>query len=136
MTNIAELLKLKKCTILKKWPRSTDAGNSVVTSAPPLKLDGVFSDLSKVEITTSLVQIKGPSDEPLHFHSSHLVGLVVRGHGYMRTDDWESAYVKQGDVVVIPRGVNHYFTCESGTEMDYISYEISDTPIDYQKHFK
>lgn len=136
MENIAELLKLKKCTILNNWPRSTEAGNSIVTSAPPLKLDGVFPDMSKIELTTSLVQIKGPSEEPLHFHSSHLVGLIVRGMGYMKTDEWDSVYIKQGDVIIIPREVNHYFTCDEGKEMDYISYEISDTPIDYQKHFK
>ena len=129
-----DFLKRSACTLMPNGAQVGKTGNSVVTSSLVTHLDGLFPDLSKIQTTCSLVEIRGASNEPTHYHTSHLVGLVIRGHGYLR-EPQQRQPVKKGDIVVIPRGVQHYFDCDDAGELDYIAYEVSDQDIDYQKHF-
>ena len=92
------------------------------------------------EVGSSLVCIAGPSNEVLHFHSSHLIGVVTRGSGWLCVSIESSPFVDKvavsaGDVVVIPRGVFHLFDCDVTQELDYVALEVSDHPLDYQKHW-
>ena len=136
MKNLTTMLQKKKCTLIDGAARSAPTGNSVVTSGLVLNFnDGLFSDLSKVKATASLVEIKGESAEPTHFHTSHLVGIIIHGTGFLRLKDASRILVKRGDIVVIPRGIHHYFDCGKDETLDYIALEVSDTTIDYQKHF-
>jgi quercetin dioxygenase-like cupin family protein len=123
--------------ISKKWSSS----NSVVRSLPALRVeDSLGGDLQ--EVGASLVAISGPSDEPLHYHSSHLIGVVTSGRGWFCVpgEGGVANPVRQevvaGDVVVIPRSVLHLFDCDPGGQLDYVSLEFSDKAIDYQKHWR
>ena len=42
--------------------------------------------------------------------------------------------VRNGDVVVLPRGARHVFRCAKGQRMEYIALEFSDDKTDYQAH--
>lgn len=132
------LLSLSHCTVLPHLAFAWGTGNSVVVSVPTLSVVPLFPMAPELNVTASLVSIQGDSPEPLHFHTSHLMGLVVRGSGDFR---WEvegeerTAEVCTGDVVIIPRGALHFFNCLPGGSLDYVALEVSDGPIDYQKHF-
>ena len=109
---------------------------------------GLFSNLGLVHITASLVRLDGMSNKSGHFHTSHLIAVVVSGDAQLRTGkeiDLFSengklvphdgiAVVMTGGVVIIPRGENHFFDPNT-SGMTYVGLEISDRPIDYQKHF-
>ena len=135
--DIKEFLGEMRCTAIKNFATSWSTGNSVVSSAPIVNLTGVFPDLGKTNITASLVHIEGVDDEDVHYHTSHVIGYVVSGEGkFMVSREKDSPIfgISAGDVVVIPRGAMHYFISE--TKMDWIGLEISDLPIDYQKHLQ
>jgi len=137
----SELFLLTTCTVLRASSHGWSSANSTVYSTPIIDVMHVFS-LGRIEIGASIVRIEGECGEPLHFHISHLVGLVVRGCGWLCIpDEAETARVARvrvdtGDAVVIPRGALHLFECEPDGFLDYIALEISDRPIDYQKHWK
>ncbi len=135
--NMTVFLKEMKCTILKNFATSWSTGNSVVSSAPVVNLKGIFADLDKANVTASLVHIEGVDDEDVHYHTSHVIGYTVSGEGKFLTSRESDApifNVVAGDVVIIPRGAMHYFVSDS--QMDWIALEISDMPIDYQKHLQ
>ena len=136
-----ELFSLDECTVLRASSHDWTSANSRVFSTPVVDVMQVFS-AQRVEIGASIVCIAGECGEPLHFHLSHLVGLVVRGGGWLcipapgdRTSVARVA-VSVGDAVVIPRGALHLFECDPTGFLDYIALEVSDRPIDYQKHWK
>jgi quercetin dioxygenase-like cupin family protein len=137
------LFKKSVCTLIHGKSRKWESSNSTVFSCPALDLNGVFARESRLEAGASLVSIDGEADEDLHFHTSHLLGTVVRGEGFLCVPtDLANAQagrisripVQPGDVVVIPRGALHIFQCEVGKRLEYIALEVSDSPIDYQKH--
>jgi mannose-6-phosphate isomerase-like protein (cupin superfamily) len=133
---ISKLLAKLECTVLRNAAIVASMGNSRLTSAPVLKLDGLFPDLRVVEVTATWVSIRDDATtEPVHYHTSHLVACVVQGMGWLRTDT-ELTPVLVGDAVVIPRGVGHFFDPDPAVGLDYIAYEVSDSPIDYQKHYR
>lgn len=124
-----------RCVAIKNFATSWSTGNSIVNSAPIVNLAGMFPDLSKVNVTASMVHIEGVNDEDVHYHTSHVVGYVIHGEGQLmvsRDPSFPVLDIVAGDVVIIPRGAMHYFV--SNTKMDWIALEISDLPIDYQKH--
>jgi mannose-6-phosphate isomerase-like protein (cupin superfamily) len=126
-----------RCVAIKSFATSWSTGNSVVNSAPIVNLAGMFPDLSKVNVTASIVHIEGVDDEEVHYHTSHVIGYVVSGEGQFmvsRDPAFPILDIVAGDVVIIPRGAMHYFV--SSTKMDWIALEISDLPIDYQKHLQ
>lgn len=136
---IEELFSRKECEVLKSSQHEWNSGNSTVSSTPPVDLAGIFGS-SHIEVGASVVRIVGESGEPLHFHSSHLVGLVVRGSGWLcRPNEQDGGISRRatarGDVVIIPRGALHLFECDRDGELEYIALEFSDGPIDYQKHW-
>lgn len=131
---IGELLQMQRCTVVSSAAQVGKMGNSVLTSVPVLKLSELFADIRSIELTASWVKIRGASTEPVHYHTSHLVACLVQGMGWLRTDQGREVVVI-GDVVVIPRGINHFFDPDPAVGLDYIAYEISDSPIDYQKHY-
>src|SRR5437763_1845271 len=77
-------LKEGEVMVLKQVGRVARTGNSVLRSIPEINAPEAFFKRGSCNIASSLVEIFGPTDEPLHFHSSHLVGLVVAGEGYFR----------------------------------------------------
>ncbi len=63
---------------------------------------------SSVAVSHHIVQIR--HGEELHIHRNHdLTVYVVKGHGTMRVGG-EVFTLRQGDALVIPRGVPHAFT--------------------------
>lgn len=112
--------------------------NSEVLSIPALSLTVLAGACSPENLTCSIVRVAGPSNEPVHYHTSYIVGLVVRGEGILqhRAKGRETVHEKAsaGDVVIIPRGAVHVFSTVEGGEMDYIAIEFSDQEIDYQAH--
>ena len=139
--SIEDLLEKKECLIIKKAANKWSEGNSCVTSSPIVDIRKVFSAADKIETAVNFVEIKGRNEEPLHFHTAHLVGVITGGEGYLLTaSDDKTTFIKKqtmsaGDVIVIPQGAFHYFQpfTEDG-ELDYIALEFSDKEIDYQKH--
>jgi quercetin dioxygenase-like cupin family protein len=135
----ASALGTDHCSLFKGAALQWNSANSKVLSMPALRLSDTQGSL--VETGASIVCIAGPSNEPLHYHSSHLVGVVTRGSGWLCVPGLDKAVparlpVSSGDVVVIPKGALHLFDCDPDTEMDYVALEVSDGPIDYQKHWK
>lgn len=128
-----------QCTLFLGRMNKWNSANSSVTSCPCLSPQLLFPGARDIEVGASLVAISGPSGESLHFHSSHLIGVVVKGSGVLLSmspnGDQRADRVSVGDCVVIPRGVLHLFECTGGESMDYVALEVSDSPIDYQKHF-
>jgi quercetin dioxygenase-like cupin family protein len=127
------------CSVLKGAAREWHSANSRVLSLPALRLADAHVPL--FEAGASIVCISGPSTETLHYHSSHLVGIVTRGAGWLRVPGKDEGSTTRlpiscGDVVVIPKGVLHLFDCDPEAEMDYVALEVSYGPIDYQKHWK
>jgi len=142
---ISELFLRKDCAVFKSGGHEWWSSNSTVLSTPIVQLFGMFAS-DNVELGASIVRISGESGEPLHFHSSHLVGLVIRGEGWLclpaltggaplSNVNVRRVRVQQGDIAIIPRGALHLFECNSTAEMDYLAVEFSDCPIDYQKHW-
>lgn len=130
---LTHFLQLPTCTVLPKAATPATMTNSTLLSIPALSLLEVFSGAIQLYGTASWVEIRGESNEPTHYHTSHLVALVVRGGGMLRAGSVKQQ-IQSGDIVVIPRGVDHFF--DPVVEgLDYVGFEISDSVIDYQKHF-
>ena len=141
--SLGELFRHKRCVVFKEAGRAQKTGNSVLVSSPVVDILQVLNNASWIEATVSSVAIKGTSNEPLHYHTSHLIGLVVSGEGYLliskenvENDGIDRVPVTVGDVIVIPRGAYHIFECDPTGELDYIALEFSDEAIDYQKHHR
>jgi quercetin dioxygenase-like cupin family protein len=137
------LFRHKRCVVFKGAGRAQKTGNSILVSSHVVDILQVLNNASRIEATVSSVAIKGTSNEPLHYHTSHLIGLVVSGQGYLliskedvENDGVDRVPVTVGDVVVIPRGAYHIFECDPNGELDYIALEFSDEAIDYQKHHR
>lgn len=133
---VNKLLLQPLCAIVRSPSVSWSTGNSVVTSSPVLSVTDIFTGHKAVNVTASLVQINGRTDEPVHYHTSHVVGMVVSGRGFFLTSREAGARefdVTPGDLVIIPQGAMHYFV--SDEPMAWIALEVSHLPIDYQKHY-
>ena len=134
------LFQKDSCTILPGSSSIWSSSNSEVVSSPVVLPKMLFGIDSNVKVAASIVSITGESGEHLHFHISHLVGIIVKGEGELRIQDRESQVdekrikVVKGDAVIIPKGVLHCFECEDQKNMEYIALEVSDLEIDYQKH--
>lgn len=132
--DIASLLKLNTCTVLPGIAAATKDGNSEFVSLPPLKVSTVFDNSPNLELSANFVHILGNNNEPVHYHISHVVGVILKGSAYLKTDEGVVPVAK-GDVVVVPQGVHHEFICDEDKEMDYMAYEVADTTLDFLKHF-
>lgn len=126
------------CTVLPGFATSWQSSNSTVTSSPIVDF-AQWCGSNKMRFSTvSLVEIRGRSGEELHFHLSHLVGLVISGHGeFHYLDDSGSRCmtpVRRGDAVVIPIDAMHIFEAGDGEEMAYIALDLGPDMPDYQKH--
>lgn len=126
------------CSIINNELNKWESTNSTVTSSPIIHLNELFGENTNIQTATSLVSIKGYSGEPLHYHTSHVLGIVIKGKGWLRilgeNQQKENLTVGEGDIAIIPRGVLHSFECEPSSIIEYIALEVSDTAIDYQKH--
>lgn len=148
MPDFKQLLQKPRCTVISNASRLEGVGNSILRSIPEFGLANIFSRPDLIHVTASFVELHGKSEEPAHFHTSHLIAVVVRGDGQLRTGKGIDVLtehgklvpndgvvvVMTGDVVVIPRGENHFFDPNT-SGMSYVGLEISDQLIDYQKHF-
>jgi mannose-6-phosphate isomerase-like protein (cupin superfamily) len=133
-SDIAKLLQLNKCTVLSKITEAVKDGNSEFVSLPALNLNNLFTENSSLEFSANFVKIDGNQNEPVHYHISHVVGVILEGDAYLKTDQGQFP-VSKGDVVVVPKNVNHEFICEDGKQMIYMAYEIADRQLDFKKHF-
>ena len=139
---LREILETGTCAVYKNAANTWKTANSTVTSSPIVDVWHIFEGTRAANVAVNIVSIRGTSGEPLHYHTSHLIGVVVKGDGMLRsaTDkresnlkDWQ---VAAGDVILIPRGAYHMFECEPSGNLDYIALEFSDHEIDYQKHWR
>lgn len=137
-SKIIESLGNPQATVFIGAAMQWDTPNSLVLSVPALATAELQSICDPNNLSTSLVRVSGPTTEPLHFHTSNIVGVAVRGEGtfYCATVDGEECTqrVTAGDIVVIPRGALHVFTTESGGLLEYVALEFSAGKIDYQAH--
>ena len=135
---IREALGLRACSILHGRGNDWNTMNSVVFSIPAMTQSDLATICSPKNVTCSLVRVMGPTAEPLHFHTSYIVGLIVSGEGILLNRGIgnfdRSDVVSIGDIVVIPRGAPHVFTTRPEGRMEYIALEFSDREIDYQAH--
>lgn len=138
-TAIATYLPLDHCTILRARGQEWSTPNSLVASIPALTLGELATACRPANLTASIVKVAGPTPEPMHFHTSCIVGLVVRGSGTLLYRDGSGQdgreQVACGDVVIIPRGALHVFVTGASEAMDYIALEFSDRELDYQAHW-
>lgn len=139
---LSGVLKGTDCAVYKRAALLWRDGNSAVTSSPAVDLLRLFKAAGRVEVAVNFVSIQGACGEPLHYHTAHLIGVVVRGGGYLLTGKGENKQgevdmtpVAVGDLVVIPRGAYHIFECKPSGGLDYVALEFSDAAIDYQKHW-
>lgn len=139
--DVRELLEHAECIIYKKGALAWRSSNSAVTSLPAVDLSSIFNASKQLEVTANFVSIRGFSGDPPHYHTSHLIGVIIKGEGWLISvsSDSESSVeripVAVNDVVFIPRGAYHIFECDPQGELDYIALEFSDQAIDYQKHW-
>jgi oxalate decarboxylase/phosphoglucose isomerase-like protein (cupin superfamily) len=127
------------CQVCPGAAHSWETDNSIVMSIAELTTKALAVACIPEWMTASIVRVSGPTVHPLHFHTSYVIGVVVHGLGtlHMRNeagDDVEKE-VRNGDIVYIPRGAFHVFSTEPGGSMDYVAFEFSDRPIDYQAHY-
>jgi len=137
---IAGLGAADRCVFLQRAVNTWSSANSRVTSLPAFDLLRAFSRLSHYNVASSLVSIAGPSTEPLHFHTSHVFGVATKGRGVLRhkiigQPEELRTIVEEGDVALIPSTVLHLFETEDNGIFEYIAVEVSEKPIDYQKHW-
>lgn len=139
---IRNILERGSCVVFKGAAVKWTTGNSTVTSSQSVDMLQVFSGTKNIEVAVNLVSIRGGSAEPLHYHTSHLIGLVINGEGRLRLAiDASDRSIREeplaaGDVIVIPQGAFHIFECDDSGKLDYIALEFSDVGIDYQKHWR
>ena len=65
------------------------------------------------KIMISVVEIAPNSDVPMHSHPHEQAGMVLQGE-FDFTIGGETRRVKQGDVYIIPGGVEHGLTASEG----------------------
>lgn len=135
---ICSALRRPNCTIINGAAVSWGTVNSRVFAVPAMAV----ADIEKISrcraLACNLVKVDGETPEGLHFHTSFLVASITSGPGtlHANTDRGElvSHSVREGDVIVIPRGALHVFSTQSGNPMEYIALEFADGEIDYQAH--
>ena len=142
LLTVEKALNQATCTIIKNSANKWSEGNSSVTSSPIVDINKLFSQDQITKIAVNFVSIKGKSEEPLHYHTAHLVGVILKGEGFLlasseaNSGSIEKQPVTEGDVIIIPRNIYHFFEplLDKG-EIEYIALEFSDKNIDYQKHY-
>lgn len=142
----------KECIVIKdKLYKKTPGNSEVYALGTPISIDFIQErindfvflhgekrdlNLSDFKIGLNVVIIDGSEidKEGLHVHLSHLIAIVFDGSGIL---EWETesgqkkkSFAEKGDLIIIPRGVLHYFT----GKLSFAGIEISDI-IDYQKHY-
>jgi oxalate decarboxylase/phosphoglucose isomerase-like protein (cupin superfamily) len=139
---LSRMLAAGACVVYKNAANTWKTANSTVTSSPIIDVLQIFNGTkAAANVAVNFVSIRGTICEPLHYHTSHLIGVVIHGDGVLKsaTDEKESnlreLQVGAGDVILIPRGAYHIFDCEASGGLDYIALEFSDHDIDYQKHW-
>lgn len=134
------LLQSEKCHFLGNLGLIWESDNSRVTSLPYFDVRELLPDLKIMNLACSLVTISGESNEDLHFHTSTVIAIATTGQGtfthkHMGDDTLQRRVVVRGDVMIIPKSVLHLFHTEKQELLEYISLEVSDQEIDYQKHW-
>jgi mannose-6-phosphate isomerase-like protein (cupin superfamily) len=136
----AKALTSRECSIIKGGSAVWGTPSSSVESIPAIDISLLGLDVTRCQVATSVVTVRGRLNEELHYHRSHVIGLGVKGSGILRTaspdrlSDERRLSIVPGDIVLIPRGALHLFETEENSEFVYVGLEFSDEPIDYQSH--
>ena len=135
------LSRWNDCSFCPAMTHEWESANSSVVSLPAFNFGRMFGQTDFQNIACSLVSISGPTDESLHFHTSHVVGVVTSGAGRLRHTaigklNEQQTLLKAGDVAFIPKNCLHLFDTDEGGHINYIAFELSEGEIDYQKHWK
>jgi hypothetical protein len=134
------LARRDDCSFYPSMTHEWKSSNSSVVSLPAFNFDRMFGQTDFQNIACSLVSISGPTDEALHFHTSHVIGVITSGAGRLRhraiggVGEIQTT-LKNGDVAFIPRNCLHLFDTDQGGHINYIAFEVSEDLIDYQKHW-
>lgn len=135
--NIKELLDKKECVFWKNSSELWVTENSTVESSPVIKLEEIYEAIQEIRVAISLVDVKPKKGEPLHYHDSHVIGVITEGNAvfrYKKNNEEKQIAVEQGDVVLIPENAYHVFECDDTQKMKYMALEFASKEIDYQKH--
>ncbi len=138
---IKKALLSKECSHFRDFIQAWKSENSTVISTPKIVLSSVLGNSSAAETALNIIHITGPTTEDLHYHTSAVVGIILSGRGWFEKgmskhrSECERVLAKTGDVIVIPKDAYHLFNCDEGDEIVVASVEISDKPLDYQRHF-
>lgn len=133
--HISEAIRREECTVYRNVGLAWSSNNSTVTTCPPLEIQSMVNRPEAIHAAMSFVSVTGRSDEQLHHHSSHLLGIVVGGEGHLLTprntgEDMARTPLTSGDLFVVPRGSRHVIECDSDKGLKFISLEISDEEIE------
>lgn len=134
---IKALLEKKECIFWVASSEKWSTANSTVDSSPVIRIAEIYRDIGDVEVAISLVDVSPVTGEPLHYHASHVVGVVIEGEAsfrYQKAGKEVRVKVVRGDVVLVPEGAYHVFECSLGQHMKYMALEFADKEIDYQQH--
>ena len=71
----------------------------------------------------AIVAFDAGSRNKFHKHSGDQILIITEGTGKVATDN-ETVTVKQGDVVVIPAGENHWHGAPDATSMAHITVTV------------
>jgi quercetin dioxygenase-like cupin family protein len=134
------LSRWNDCSFCPAMTHEWESTNSSVVSLPAFNFGRMFGTTNFQNIACSLVSISGPTDEALHFHTSHVVGVVTSGAGRLRhtaigKSIERQTVLKTGDVAFIPKNCLHLFDTDEGGHINYVAFEVSEDEIDYQKHW-
>lgn len=126
------------CTVLDAAGYVWQSHESKVMSSPIIELLRIFDRSSEIEMAVSFISITGKHDEGVHYHDSHLIGMVVSGQGSVVVPDEGNLKgsvkrlpLKAGDVVTIPPGAFHVLECEPNGKLDFVALEFCDSASGY-----
>src|ERR1700733_13102657 len=83
LLTVEKALNQATCTIIKNSANKWSEGNSSVTSSPIVDINKLFSQDQITKIAVNFVSIKGKSEESLHYPTAHLVGVILKGEGFL-----------------------------------------------------
>jgi quercetin dioxygenase-like cupin family protein len=137
INNVSMLIASEECYLWKGSSEFWSTENSNVESSPVLLLEEVFRNIGGVRVAVSYVDVLPKIGEPLHYHISTVIGIVVAGKAvfrFRRKGEEEMIDVEKGDVFLIPKYAYHVFECAGEQSMQYVGLEFADQDIDYQRH--
>lgn len=139
--DIVRAIRSPFCTVFKGAVGSYERDNSVVFASQFFPLFRTYFDTfpemgQDMNVGITYLKISGSrSNEPLHYHTADIVGLITVGSGVLlyENNGERREEAVEGDMIVIPKGALHCFDCSPGKDLHYAAILLG-KEIDYQRH--